>query len=85
MDIYGEVTVLAHQNPGIIDVRVAFVQAYAMLNAAMGLACAAGPGLSGFFYETMGWQATAAALALMCALGGLQVFFFTGSTLIDSE
>ena len=41
-DIYGEVTVLAHDNPGIINVRVAFVQAYAMFNAAMGLGCALG-------------------------------------------
>lgn len=84
-DIYGEVTALAEQNPDIIDVRVAFAQAYATYNAVMGLACAAGPALAGFLYSTMGWQVTAAVLALVCALGGLQVFWFTGSSLKTSE
>ena len=84
-DIYGEVTVLARNNPDVIHVRVAFTQAYAMYNAAMGLACAVGPGLAGFLYGNLGWQATAFSLSFICALGGLQVFRFTGSTLIAPE
>ena len=76
---------LASDNLDIFDVRVGFTQAYAMFNAAMGLGCVLGPGLAGLIYEKLGWQATAAGMAVTCALGGLQVFRFTGSTIIDSK
>ena len=76
---------LARAYPDIIDAKVAFTQAYALFNTAMGLGCVLGPGLAGFIYGKLGWQATAAAMAITCALGGLQVYFFTGSSVLASE
>ena len=77
-DMFEEVESLASQHPSTFGSRGAFAQAYSLFDAALGLATVAGPTWSGVFFEETNWQITAAMLAVVCAVGGVPVFCYTG-------
>jgi MFS family permease len=55
-----------------------FTQAYSVFDAAIGVAMAAGPGLSGLLYKTTSWRMMSGIMAVICGLGGIYVFMHTG-------
>ena len=77
-DMFDEVEVLVSVHPGSFDTKGGFAQAYSLFDAALGVACVIGPGWSGAFYTSTNWQIMAGTLALLCALGGVPVWYFTG-------
>ena len=77
--MFDEVEFLADQNPDTFGPTGAFAQAYSLFDAALGLATVVGPGWSGLFYEKTNWQITAGSLAILCAIGGVPVFYHTGN------
>ena len=77
-DMFEEVESLAAQHSSAFGSRGAFAQAYSLFDAALGLATVAGPTLSGLFFERTNWQITAVMLAVVCGVGGVPVFCYTG-------
>ena len=57
---------------------MAFAQAYSLFDFAVGLATAVGPAWAGLIYHQTNWQISVFSLAFICALGSIQVFFYTG-------
>ena len=78
-DMFEEVESLASQHPSTFGSRGAFAQAYSLFDAALGLATVAGPTWSGVFFERTNWQITAVMLAVVCGVGGIPVFCYTGT------
>lgn len=84
-DMFDEVEVLVTVNPNSFGTKGAFAQAYSLFDAALGLATVVGPGLSGALYTGANWQIMAGTLALLCAVGGVPVWRFTGKTEQDGS
>lgn len=76
--MFDEVESLALEHPDKFGKKRAYAQAYSLFDAALGLATVVGPGWSGLFFEKTNWQITAATLAVICAVGGVPVFYYTG-------
>ena len=76
--MFEEVESLASQHPNTFGSRGAFAQAYSLFDAALGLATVAGPAWSGVVLEETNWQITAGTLAVICGVGGVPVFCYTG-------
>ncbi|KAA6411066.1 MAG: hypothetical protein FRX48_05377 [Lasallia pustulata] len=77
-DMFDEVEALSLQHPETFGKKRAYAQAYSLFGAALGLATVVGPGWSGLFFEKTSWQITAGILAVICAVGGVPVFCYTG-------
>lgn len=78
-DVYHQAEVLAANNPQVFHVMGAFAQVYSLFNAALGLGSVVGPGLSGILYAKTSWELTGGILALLCALGSIPVWLYTGA------
>lgn len=79
--------VLAKDNPetlGRAGKTAAFAQVYSLFNAALGIACIVGPGLSGLIYEKLGWTINSVVLASITAVGGVLAIRYTGPTVSSS-
>lgn len=83
-DVYHQAEVLAVNNPQVFKVMGAFAQVYSLFNGALGLAAVVGPGLSGTLYDKTSWQVTVGVLALLCALGSIPVWLYTGSENVNN-
>lgn len=77
-DLFHEVESLAERNPHTFDRKMAFAQAYSLFDSAVGFATAVGPAWAGFIYHQTTWQISVFSLACICALGSIQVYFYTG-------
>lgn len=77
-DLFHEVETLAKENPHTFDQKMAFAQAYSLFDSAVGLATAVGPTWAGFIYHRTSWPISVCSLAVICALGSIQVLFYTG-------
>lgn len=77
-DMLAEVDCLANENPSIFGQKGAYARAYALFDAALGVAIFVGPGWSGALYEMTNWPVMAGTLALLCLLGGAPVYYYTG-------
>lgn len=77
--MFDEVETLASQHPDAFGSRGAFAQAYSLFDAALGLATVVGPGWSGVFFEETNWQIMSGTLAVICGIGGVPVFLYTGN------
>lgn len=55
-----------------------YAQVYSLLCVALGLAIAVGPAWSGFMYEVTNWGFTMLPLVMMCVLGSIPVYLYTG-------
>ena len=84
-DVYHQAEVLAANNPQVFNVMGAFAQVYSLFNGALGLAGVVGPGLSGTLYDQTSWQLTVGVLALLCALGSIPVWLYTGSEKVNKS
>lgn len=76
--MFEEVESLASHHPDTFGSRGAFAQAYSLFDAALGLATVVGPAWSGLFLEETNWPITAGTLAVICGIGGVPVFCYTG-------
>ena len=76
--MFDEVESLAQQHPDTFGKKGAYAQAYSLFDAALGFATVVGPGWSGLLFEKTNWQITAGTLAVICAIGGVPVFCYTG-------
>lgn len=79
-DLFKESEMLAERNPETMTKAGAFAQSFSVLNVAMGLAMAAGPGLSGLLYETTNWKVTTSVMAGTCIMGSFYVYLHTGKS-----
>lgn len=77
-DMFDEVESLVTKNPDKFGSRGAYAQAYSLFDASLGLATVAGPVCSGLFLANTNWQITAVMLAVICAIGAVPVFSYTG-------
>jgi len=77
-DMFHEVEILAESHPETFGNAGAYAQAYSLLCSAMGLGTALGPILAGTLFEKTGWQTTQNALAVVCLLGSVGVYLYTG-------
>lgn len=77
-DMFDEVESLATQNPDRFGARGAYAQAYSLFDASLGLATVAGPVCSGVLLAKTNWQITSGMLAVICAIGAVPVFSYTG-------
>ena len=84
-DMFAEVENLSQANPMVFGEKGAYAQAYSLFDAAFGISTAIGPIWAGAFYEATNWQIMAVSLAILSALGGLPVFWFTGATRARKE
>lgn len=76
--MFDEVESLAKKHRDTFDPRGAYAQAYSLFDAALGLATVAGPTWSGLLLANTNWQITAGILAVICAIGAVPVFCYTG-------
>ena len=83
--MFSEVENLANENPSIFGQRGAYARAYSLFDAALGVAIVVGPGWSGPIYKMTNWPVTAGSLALLCAIGGIPVYYFTGIRKSEKE
>jgi len=77
-DMFYEVEILAERHPETFGNGGAYAQAYSLLCSAMGLGTALGPILAGILFEKTGWQTTQNALAVICQLGSVGAYVYTG-------
>ncbi len=75
-----EVDVLTKRYPDTFGSAGAYAQAYCFFVAALGAATVVGPLWSGFIYDQLGWEVTAASMALLCACGSIPVLRYTGGS-----
>ena len=75
-----EVDILTKEHPDIFGSAGAYAQAYCFFVAALGAATVVGPLWSGFIYDQLGWEVTAASMALLCACGSIPVLRYTGGS-----
>ena len=76
--MFQEVEILAEDNPETLGTVGAYAQAYSMLCCVIGLGTALGPILAGTLFEKANWRATQIVLAVVCFIGSLSAYFFTG-------
>ena len=76
--MFDEVESLAQRNREAFGEKGAFARAYSLFDAALGVATVVGPAWSGAFYATTSWQITAITLSLLCAVGAIPVYLYTG-------
>lgn len=76
--MFDEVESLAMKHPDRFGSRGAYAQAYSLFDASLGLATVAGPIWSGLLLAKTNWQVTAGMLAVICAIGAVPVFSYTG-------
>ena len=77
-DMFYEADILQKSNPDVFGEAGSYAQVYSLLCAALGFATAVGPAWTGFMYEETNWGITMLTLVLICVLGGIPVFLFTG-------
>ena len=76
--MFYEADILEEENPTVFGEAGSYAQVYALLCAALGLATAVGPAWTGFMYEKTNWSITMLTLVLICLLGSIPVFLYTG-------
>ena len=76
--MFDEVEDIAALHPDVFGSCGAYAQAYSLFDAALGLATIVGPAWSGLFLEKTSWQITSGSLAVLCAVGGVPVWAYTG-------
>lgn len=76
--MFYEVDVLEEENPDVFGEAGSYAQVYSLLCAALGFATAVGSAWSGFMYEKTNWGVTMLTLVLICLLGSIPVFLYTG-------
>ena len=76
--MFQQVGILAEDHSETFGTVGAYPQAYSMLCCAVGLGTALGPILAGTLFEKASWQATQIVSAVVCFLGSLIAYFFTG-------
>lgn len=76
--MFDEVESLALKHPDTFGSRGGYAQAYSLFDASLGLATVAGPTWSGLLLAKTNWQITAGMLAVICAIGAMPVFSYTG-------
>ena len=76
--MFYEAAILEENNPTLFGDAGSYAQVYSLLCAALGLATAVGPAWTGFMYEKTGWGITMVTLVLMCLVGSIPVFLYTG-------
>ena len=69
---------LEESHPNIFGEAGPYAQVYSLLCIAIGLATAVGPAWSGFVYEVTNWSFTMLLLVVMCVLGSIPVYLYTG-------
>ncbi|KAI4257407.1 MAG: hypothetical protein L6R42_005680, partial [Xanthoria sp. 1 TBL-2021] len=72
-----EADILAEENPDVFGEAGSHAKVYSLC-AAFGLAIAVGPAWTGFLYEETNWGITMLILVLLCLLGSIPVFLYTG-------
>ncbi|KAL8754083.1 MAG: hypothetical protein Q9199_004581 [Rusavskia elegans] len=77
-DMSYEADILAEENPDVFGEAGSHAKVYSLLCAAFGLATAVGPAWTGFLYEETSWGITMLTLVLLCLLGSIPVFLYTG-------
>ncbi|KAI4246349.1 MAG: hypothetical protein L6R40_002017 [Gallowayella cf. fulva] len=77
-DMLYEADILEEENPDVFGEAGSYSKVYSLECAVTGLAVAAGPAWSGLMYEQTNWGITMLTLALICVLGSIPVFLFTG-------
>ena len=76
--MFYEADILEEENPDVFGEAGSYAQVYSLLCAALGFATAVGPAWTGFMYEETNWGITMLTLVLICLLGSIPVFFYTG-------
>lgn len=76
--MFYEAGILEEENPNVFGEAGSYAQVYSLLCAALGFATAVGPAWSGFIYEETNWGITMLTLVLICLLGSIPVFLYTG-------
>lgn len=77
-DMFYEAAILEEKNPDVFGEAGSYAQVYSLLCAALGFATAVGPAWTGFMYEQTNWGVTMLTLVLICLLGSIPVFLYTG-------
>ena len=80
--MFDEVEGLAMKHPDKFGSRGGYAQAYSLFDASLGLATVAGPTWSGLLLAKTNWQITAGMLAVICAIGAVPVFCYTGKGVV---
>lgn len=77
-DMFYEAAILEENNQNVFGEAGSYAQVYSLLCAALGFATAVGPAWTGFMYEETTWGITMLTLVLICLLGSIPVFLYTG-------
>ncbi|KAL8795384.1 MAG: hypothetical protein Q9195_002125 [Heterodermia aff. obscurata] len=77
-DMFYEAAILEEENANVFGEAGSYAQVYSLFCAALGLAVAVGPAWSGLLYEKTSWGVTMLTLVLLCLLGSVPVFLYTG-------
>ena len=78
VDMMYEADILEEENPDVFGEAGSHARVYSLLCVAFGLATSIGPALIGFMYEKTGWGFAMLTLVLICVLGSIPVFIYTG-------
>ena len=76
---------LVEVHPDVFGTRGAYAQAYSLFDTALGVATVVGPTWSGLFFEKTTWQLTSGTLAVLCAVGAVPVWAYTGERKKEEE
>ena len=77
-DMFYEAAILEENHPNVFGEAGSYAQVYSLLCAALGFATAVGPAWTGFMYEETNWGIAMLTLVLICLLGSIPVFLYTG-------
>ncbi|KAL8791801.1 MAG: hypothetical protein Q9195_005610 [Heterodermia aff. obscurata] len=77
-DMFYEADNLEESHPNTFGEAGPYAQVYSLLCVALGLATAVGPAWSGFMYEVTSWSFTMLPLVVMCLVGSVPVYLYTG-------
>ena len=69
---------LTRERPELFGEAGAYAQGYSFFAAAMASGVMFGPAVAGALYKNVNWQVTTGVLAVLCALGSVQVYRFSG-------
>ena len=69
---------LTRERPELFGEAGAYAQGYSFFAAAMASGVMFGPAMAGALYKNVNWQVTMGILAVLCALGSVQVYRFSG-------
>ena len=77
-DMFYEAAILEEDNANVFGEAGSYAQVYSLFCAALGFATAVGPAWTGMMYELTNWGITMLTLVLLCLLGSIPVFLYTG-------